>query len=138
MIWLVLQRWFRNPATISFTKKDVKKEIEEAANAAYLHIRTGSCLAVKIGTTAHSKDQIVDNIMEGCSRIAAKLPCGKEKNIMAIMLKTTESLALPLWNADPTEQLDPSIVAPKDTKERHPDQDFAMRLLKRLKREVVA
>ncbi|KAJ8325708.1 proteasome-interacting protein cic1 [Batrachochytrium dendrobatidis] len=88
----------KHPATVSLTKKDVKSEIERAIHSTYLHLNKGVCNSIKTGSLKLSQEQNVENIMAVVNKAAEKLP-GKWNNIQSVYIKTTTSVALPIYNA---------------------------------------
>ncbi|KAI9026845.1 ribosomal protein L1p/L10e family-domain-containing protein [Hyaloraphidium curvatum] len=90
----------KQPVSVDLTKPDLVKEITAARDATYLFFGKGSSSAIKIANTAQSAEEIVDNVMSGIPEAIAKIP-RKWKNIQSIHLKTTESVAIPLYHSLP-------------------------------------
>ncbi|TPX35782.1 hypothetical protein SmJEL517_g01917 [Synchytrium microbalum] len=106
----------RQPVPVDLTR-NVAKEIEKARTSTYLHLTRGTCSAIKIGTTNHTASQITENIMHAIPSIIAKIP-NQWSNIQSINLKTSESIALPLYNALPDMQgIDEETVVAKLARE---------------------
>ena len=56
--------------------------------------------AIKIGHTGQTESEITQNIMHAASVIAKKIPRGWN-NIQSLHLKTSDSVALPMYNSLP-------------------------------------
>jgi len=56
---------------------------------------------VKIGKTTFTPSDLVENIVQGMSAIVEKIP-KKWNNIQSLYIKTTNSVALPIFNSLPT------------------------------------
>ena len=67
--------------------------------------------AIKIGTTGFTADQITENVVTALESIVNNIP-QKWRNVQSIHLKTTSSVALPLYNSLPD--------APEDEAEGEP------------------
>ena len=90
----------RLPVAVDLKKADLKKELERAACGAHYRHAAGTSNSVQLGTTAQSPKQLVGNIVSGVEQLVAKLP-GKWGNVQSLQLRTTNSLALPFYNAMP-------------------------------------
>ncbi|KND01148.1 uncharacterized protein SPPG_04240 [Spizellomyces punctatus DAOM BR117] len=90
----------KHPAPVDLTKNDLAGEIQSALHSTYLITNNGVCNAVKIGTTRFDEEQLIENVMQAVSEIAKKIP-KKWNNILSIHLKTTDSIALPIFNSLP-------------------------------------
>ncbi|KAF9405167.1 hypothetical protein BGZ94_003724 [Podila epigama] len=90
----------KQPIPVDMTKTDLKKEIARAMGSTYMHQTTGTCTAIKVGLTSQSAAEIIANIETAIPHIVDKIP-RKWKNIQAINLKSSESIALPIYNSLP-------------------------------------
>jgi len=84
------------------------EELTKARDSTFLYLKHGPCSAVRIGNSAFTQQQVIDNILHSISFIIDKIP-KKWKNVQAIFLKTHDSVALPLFNSLPTNQKLPSL-----------------------------
>jgi len=94
------------PIGINLKKKNIGDVIARARDATYLTL-TGACSSVKVGLTSFTEDQVVANIFAVASCLGKKW-----KNVQSINIKTTESIALPIYNSLP-ELRDPVAVEEK-------------------------
>ena len=92
------------PVPIDLKKKDVSREISQALGSTYLHLTTGVCNALKVGKDSLTLKQNVENIMHCVQGAVDKIP-GKWNNIQSIHLKSSTSVALPLFNALPDNDI---------------------------------
>jgi len=92
----------RQPIPIKFTRKDVKKQIVDALNCTYMHIREGVTCTIRVASTKMTQTQMVDNIMATIEGVAAVVP-RNAKNFQALHIKTPDSVALPLYSSAPDE-----------------------------------
>jgi len=99
------------PINVSGSAEALKKEIERARDSTFMFINSGPCCAVKIGNTNFSKQEIVENIIRGMENIAKHIP-GHWKNIQAIHIKTSNSVALPIYNSLPNLATKIKVRAP--------------------------
>ncbi|KAJ3046578.1 hypothetical protein HK097_000726 [Rhizophlyctis rosea] len=90
----------KHPAPVDMTKNNLLGEIDSAIAATYLHLNKGVCNAIKIGTTGFTADQITENVTTAIQSIVNAIP-QKWRNVQSIHLKTTSSVALPLYNSLP-------------------------------------
>ncbi|KAG9301778.1 hypothetical protein G9A89_003325 [Geosiphon pyriformis] len=88
----------KQPIPVKLKSGDIKAEIDRACNSTYLHLSTGTCVAVKIGNVNHSVSQLLENLDLSVPIIVEKLP-KKRKNIMSMQIKTGNSVSLPIYNA---------------------------------------
>lgn len=90
----------RLPIAVDLAKKDLKTEILRAACGAHYRQSTGNSNSVQLGTTTQSAQEIVANIVAGVEQMVEHIP-GKWGNVQSLMLRTTNSVALPFYNALP-------------------------------------
>ncbi|PKA62484.1 hypothetical protein AXF42_Ash009371 [Apostasia shenzhenica] len=61
-----------------------------------LNLGPGTCSGIKIGTASLGRDKVLDNVMGAVDGAVRNVP-RKWSNVMAFHLKTSESLALPIY-----------------------------------------
>ncbi|KAL7472177.1 hypothetical protein ACHAXS_012508 [Conticribra weissflogii] len=76
--------------------------LDHILRATYLHLSSGTCLTVKAGTTSMSPSRLVENIAAIAEKAPSKVP-RKWANVKSISIKTTNSVALPIYNKSPEE-----------------------------------
>ena len=98
------------PISVKVTRPGFGAVISKAAASTFLHLNWGSCCSVRIGMTTMESAEIAENVMAGIENIVGYIP-QKWKNVQSVHLKTTDSLALPLFQAVDFELDDEQIAA---------------------------
>lgn len=88
----------KHPVPVDMSKKDLAKELQTAQNATYLHLGKGPCCAVKVARDDFEQSEIVANLQEAIGAVVGHIP-KKWKNVKAMHIKTSDSVALPIYNA---------------------------------------
>jgi ribosome biogenesis protein UTP30 len=88
----------RLPVAVDLSKKDLRAELTRAACGALFRHSAGTSNSVQLGTTAQPQAHLVANIVDGIEQAVARLP-GKWSNVQSLQLRTTNSVALPFYNA---------------------------------------
>ncbi|KTW30615.1 hypothetical protein T552_00331 [Pneumocystis carinii B80] len=91
----------RQPIPIDLVTKSTPehlfKEIEKAYSSTYLHLSPGTCTSIKCGAICQTPEQIVENIQIITNTLAEKFVKNGWKGIRGFHIKTSESIALPIW-----------------------------------------
>lgn len=99
--------------------KYVQKQMRAIAENTFFHLTSkGNCMSIKVGYTSWKPQQVIDNINDVLSYLTDTkyAPVGgqlKQTNIHSIVVKTSESISLPVVEAEIAEQ-----------KEEDDDSDF--------------
>lgn len=89
----------RSPIPVTLKRADLKAELERAISSTYLRINKGTSLSIKLGSlSSHSSSDLYDNLLSVIPQLAVRIPLGGFDNIQALNIKTTTSVALPIWN----------------------------------------
>ena len=88
----------KQPVAVNLTKKDWVSQVKLAATSTYLNIQGGTCVNIKVGKSTMDVDDIVENAVVAINGAANKIP-RKWGNIQSIYIKTTDSVALPVYTA---------------------------------------
>ena len=88
------------PTAVDLTKTDLKAELEKAVCGALYRHATGTSNSVQVGTCEQTPAQLVDNVVAVVEQVAKRIP-GKWTNVQSLSLRTTNSVALPFFNALP-------------------------------------
>ncbi|KAG9406048.1 Ribosomal L1 domain-containing protein 1 [Aphanomyces cochlioides] len=103
----------KQPTTVNVTgKKNISDHIRRVLAGTEMFISPGPCFNVKIAHDGMDNEKIIENIIEGTKNIVEHVP-KKWKNIKSINIKTSDSVALPIYNSLPN-----SSKLPTDTKKR--------------------
>uniref|UniRef100_A0A7M4E7U3 Ribosomal L1 domain-containing protein 1 n=1 Tax=Crocodylus porosus TaxID=8502 RepID=A0A7M4E7U3_CROPO len=98
----VFYRNKRTPLSVNLKAKDLAREINKYIRGTILPVTNKGCS--RIGHTGMGAEELLENIVAAVGVIADKLP-KKGKNIKVLHLKTTKSVALPIFNS-PVSNLD--------------------------------
>ena len=116
----------KQPIPVRLTRKTaLPLVILQSLRSTFWYLSEGTCLTVKAGTTGMSAKHITENIAAICAHVPTKVP-RQWANVRSIALKTTNSVALPLYNKTPAEITEIARLAGiEDEKviEEQPDAD---------------
>ncbi|CAM9346433.1 unnamed protein product [Ectocarpus fasciculatus] len=88
----------KQPVPIKLERRaSFAKQIARARDSAFLVGSHGDCWAVKLANTSMTEDQVVENLMAGVAAVVEKIP-RKWKNVKAINIKCSNSVALPVYS----------------------------------------
>jgi ribosome biogenesis protein UTP30 len=94
----------KSPIPVTLKRVDLKAELERAIASTYLRINKGTSYAIKIGSlAAHTSEQLRENLLAIIPHLAVRIPNGGWDNVQSLHIKTTTSMALPLWNCSLAE-----------------------------------
>lgn len=89
----------KSPIPVTLKRVDLKGELERAISSTYLRINKGTSVSIKIGSlSAHSTEDLIDNLVATIPYLAVRLPMGGWDNIQSLHIKTTTSASLPIWS----------------------------------------
>ncbi|XP_076243114.1 ribosomal L1 domain-containing protein CG13096 [Calliopsis andreniformis] len=105
------------PTSIRMQSKDLKHEIEHALKKTAMHLHSlGDTHIVQIGHTSMKEEEILENVLAVCSDLSKHYP-GGWNNIRAVRIKTTTSLALPIYvSTKMKDSVQVPVVQPKRPK----------------------
>ena len=93
----------KQPIPIKLTRKEALPfAIQKCLSSTFMYLSAGTCVTVKAGNTAMPPAKLLANIQSICSVVPTKVP-RKWSNIRSISIKTTSSVALPVYNKTPEE-----------------------------------
>lgn len=85
------------PTSIRMENKDLKHEIDYALRKTSMQLHShGDTHLMQIGNTSMTKKKILKNVLVACEKLSKNYP-GGWANIRALRLKSTKSLALPIY-----------------------------------------
>ena len=90
----------KQPVAIRLNRGSLKRNIEQKRNCTYLFLGWGACCSVKVGRTDFTPTQVSENVMAAIRALVLKVP-RQWRNIQSMHLKSTSSIALPIYNALP-------------------------------------
>ncbi|CAA7060721.1 unnamed protein product [Microthlaspi erraticum] len=92
------------PVPLDLKHKNWKEQMEKACGSAMFFMRTGTCCVIKVGKLSMESNEIVENVMETLNGVVEILP-NKWKYVRSLLLKLSESLPLPIYQAVPDLKL---------------------------------
>lgn len=105
----------KEPIPIRLTYQDWKAEIAKSLNCALLRLGHGPCSTIKVGSlTQQSEKELVQNAIHIMKVVGRRIP-GKWKNIKSFHIKSSTSVALPVYQSSPLTDVSMEIVNSKDT-----------------------
>jgi ribosome biogenesis protein UTP30 len=116
----------RQPVPVDLTKKDWPSQIKKAASATYARQGAGTCLMVKVGKGTHSETEIVENAIAAIDGAVEKVVARGWANVQAIFLKTTDSVALPVYTAMPDADEDAKARVVEEAALKARDEKFKL------------
>ncbi|KAL2927718.1 Ribosomal L1 domain-containing protein 1 [Bienertia sinuspersici] len=88
------------PVPIELGRNNWKEQIDRVCSSALLYLSTGTCSVIKVAKGSMERDEIVENVIAAVNGVAEIVP-KKWKNVRALHLKFSESLALPIYQKVP-------------------------------------
>lgn len=85
-------------------RKDVVKQIRKAISSTALNLRQGTSTTLRVGRIDFTAEQIVENLVMAVDGVVRRLSGGWH-DIQSLNLKTSKSLALPIYLTLPTASL---------------------------------
>lgn len=77
----------------------VAREIERALGAALIHLAPGTSTSVKIARADFAAQQVAQNVVAVVEGLTARFVTKGWRNVRAVHLKGTNTMALPIWEA---------------------------------------
>ncbi|EEA22485.1 proteasome-interacting protein cic1 [Talaromyces marneffei ATCC 18224] len=116
----------------------VAKEIEKALNCAPVYLAPSTTTSVRVGSTKFTPEQLAENVKAVVNGLTEKFITKGWRNVKAIHVKGTSTMALPIWLADELwldetdvlEQEEEKKAIENDksgNKRRNPEEDDAAR-----------
>ncbi|XP_020575229.1 ribosomal L1 domain-containing protein 1-like isoform X2 [Phalaenopsis equestris] len=81
---------------VDFTRKVWPEYVRQVCFSTVLNLGPGTCSGIRVGRASQESDEIVDNLMATVDGVVRNVP-RKWSNVMGFHLKTSESLALPIY-----------------------------------------
>lgn len=100
----------------------VAKRVDAARRHTYMYLSHGTCVSIRVGKTNQSPQALRENIVMAVQGAVEKIP-HKWKNVVSICLKTSESVALPVYNKLPNSVLLALTGEGKETEEKEEEEE---------------
>ncbi|KAL1496613.1 hypothetical protein AB1Y20_014217 [Prymnesium parvum] len=88
------------PVPINLKKKDLRSELEAICGGSFYRHSSGTSNAFKVGKISQGETALVDNVIAVVDQVVRLTP-KKWSNVQALYLRSTNSVALPLYNSLP-------------------------------------
>ncbi|CCG81987.1 Putative uncharacterized protein [Taphrina deformans PYCC 5710] len=95
----------KNPLPISVPTKpekseNLKIEINKALGSTSLHLAPGTCTMIRVGIAGQTAEQLAENIELVANRVIDQYVPQKWSGVRSLHIKTSSSVALPIWQTD--------------------------------------
>lgn len=92
----------KNPLPISVPSKpeNLKIEVTKALGCTSLHLAPGTCTMIRVGIAGQTPEQIAENVAIVANRVVDQYVPQKWSGVRALHIKTSTSVALPIWQTD--------------------------------------
>ncbi|KAF1325636.1 Ap-2 complex subunit alpha, partial [Globisporangium splendens] len=107
----------KQPVAVRVSRKDVSNGIRAIYQRTQMVVSTGVCTNVKVAHLGMSVDEAVENILVAMNNCAAHIPKGWN-GVQSISIKTSDSVALPIYNALSTLAKLPPMSKPQALQKR--------------------
>ena len=88
----------KQPVAVRLTKGSIPQRVAAARDRTYMFLGWGACTSIRIARTDFTAEQVVENALAAIKGFVAKR---KWKHIQSMHIKSTDSVALPIYNALP-------------------------------------
>lgn len=106
----------KQPIPVKLTRKEALPfAIQKCLSSTFMYLSAGTCVTIKAGNTGMPPAKLLANIQSICSVAPTKVP-RKWSNVRSISIKTSSSVALPIYNKTP-EELEEIMKLAKEEKE---------------------
>jgi len=93
----------KQPIPISLTRKEALPfAVQKNVKSTFMFLSAGTCVTVKAGNTGMDATKLLENIQSIAQVVPDKVP-KKWANIRSVSIKTSSSVALPIYNKTPQE-----------------------------------
>ena len=93
----------KQPIPIALTRKEALPfAIQKNLKSTFMFLSAGTCVTVKAGNTGMDSTKLLENIQSIATVVPSKVP-KKWANIRSVSIKTSNSVALPIYNKTPQE-----------------------------------
>lgn len=104
---LIGKQFFRKkkqPIPVSLSSKDWSSQVRQAIEATYMLLPRGTCINIKVAKSSFTAEECVENIMTVLAAATHHIAKGWQ-GVRAVHLKTTDSVALPMYQQLPQTPL---------------------------------
>jgi hypothetical protein len=95
----------KHPSPVNLKRPDIAGELTRARDSTYFHLPAGSTCMVKVALTSFDPEKVAENVLSCLEAVVDHIP-KKWKNIQALYLRTSDSVALPFYYSLPSAPQD--------------------------------
>lgn len=107
----------KQPIPIALTRKEALPfAVQKNLKSTFMFLSAGTCVTVKAGNTGMSESKLLENIQSIAQVVPDKVP-KKWSNIRSVSIKTSNSVALPIYNKTPQELEEIMRLAKEESKQ---------------------
>jgi ribosome biogenesis protein UTP30 len=107
----------KQPIPITLTRKEALPfAVQKNLRSTFMFLSAGTCVTVKAGNTSMPVMKLLENIQSITQAVPDKVP-KKWSNIRSVSIKTSSSIALPIYNKTPQELEEIMRMAKGETKQ---------------------
>ncbi len=107
----------KQPIPIALTRKEALPfAVQKNLKSTFMFLSAGTCVTVKAGNTGMSESKLMENIQSIAQVVPDKVP-KKWSNIRSVSIKTSNSVALPIYNKTPQELEEIMRLAKEESKQ---------------------
>lgn len=107
----------KQPIPIALTRKEALPfAVQKNLKSTFMFLSAGTCVTVKAGNTGMSETKLLENIQSIAQVVPDKVP-KKWSNIRSVSIKTSNSVALPIYNKTPQELEEIMRLAKEESKQ---------------------
>ncbi|KAG9118437.1 hypothetical protein FRC07_007056 [Ceratobasidium sp. 392] len=89
----------KQPIPVNLQRKDLKAELERAVSSTYMHQNQGTCTSIKIAPLSFTPAQVLENLTTALPNVVKHIKGGWD-NVQSLNIKTSTSVALPIWSCE--------------------------------------
>lgn len=93
----------KQPIPIDLCAKDLPAQIRKACSATYMFKNSGTCINIRLARSSFSEKQVEQNLYAVLTQAIEHIP-KKWSNVQGVFVKTSDSVALPLFQTLPDEK----------------------------------
>lgn len=92
----------KQPIPVDLTVNDWVAQVDKAKSCTTMLLSAGSCMSIKVARSSQSIEEVLANIDAVLRAVAETIP-KKWSNVQAVYLKSSDSVALPVYQTLPSE-----------------------------------
>lgn len=124
----------KQPIPIALTRKEALPfAVQKNLKSTFMFLSAGTCVTVKAGNTGMDATKLLENIQSIAQVVPEKVP-KKWANIRSVSIKTSSSVALPIYNKTPQELEEIMRLAKEESEQAVEEEDKSDKVSKKTKK----